>query len=188
MASYDIAFEITAGNNEGGYSNNPKDRGGETYKGISRKNYPSWPGWKSIDESKKLNGFPAILAHDEYLEQRIKDFYKGEFWHPLGLDNVVNQSIANELFDTAVNCGTGVAALFLQRSLNVANLNGKYYADLKVDGDIGPVTIKALNSHPKPKNILKLLNCLQGAKYISICEANPVQEVFLNGWIEHRVA
>jgi lysozyme family protein len=110
-------------------------------------------------------------------------FYKVKFWDYLKLDQVNNQKIANELFDTSVNMGQGIAALFLQRSLNVSNRNGKDYPDLQLDGAIGPVTINALNNHPRQEQVLKLLNTLQGARYISICEANPSQEIFMTSWL-----
>ena len=41
--SFDRAF-VTTMQSEGGYVNNPKDPGGETYMGISRNNYPHWQG------------------------------------------------------------------------------------------------------------------------------------------------
>jgi len=45
---------------EGGYANHSADKGGETYRGITRKNNPNWQGWKYIDEVKRtgkgLNG------------------------------------------------------------------------------------------------------------------------------------
>lgn len=182
MANFMIGYRKTA-TIEGGYSNNPNDRGGETFKGISRKNFPNWPGWSLIDDLKRTTGFPSILINQPRLQDLLLDFYKKEFWDALMLDYAANQEIANELYDTAVNCGTGVAGTFLQRVLNVSNQEGKYYKDLKVDGQVGSVTISALNSHPKPLNILKALNALQGAKYISICEANPSQEAFFNGWM-----
>ena len=36
MANFHIGHSVTMGN-EGGYANNPADRGGETWMGISRK-------------------------------------------------------------------------------------------------------------------------------------------------------
>ena len=39
---------------EGGYANVSGDLGGETYRGISRKNFPSWNGWEIVDEKKPL--------------------------------------------------------------------------------------------------------------------------------------
>ena len=39
--------------NEGLYSNDTLDAGGETYKGISRKNNAEWEGWTIIEAAKK---------------------------------------------------------------------------------------------------------------------------------------
>jgi lysozyme family protein len=55
MAHFKTAYALTMGH-EGIYSNNPKDRGGETYKGIARKFHPSWEGWKAIDRMKNKPG------------------------------------------------------------------------------------------------------------------------------------
>jgi lysozyme family protein len=167
---------------EGGYANHVNDTGGETWKGIARKKHPDWPGWVLVDKAKQ-GDFPANLHSIAGLQDLVESFYKVKFWDHLKLDQVNNQKIANELFDTSVNMGQGVAALFLQRSLNVSNRNGKDYPDLQVDGNIGPVTITTLNGHPRQEQVYKLLNALQGAKYIGICEANPSQEIFLTSWL-----
>ena len=37
---------------EGGYANDPNDSGGETFRGVSRRNWPKWPGWPLIDRAK----------------------------------------------------------------------------------------------------------------------------------------
>lgn len=181
MAEFKTAYKITMAH-EGGYANNPLDSGGETWKGIARKKHPDWPGWQLIDKAKQ-GDFPANLNSVPNLQNLVEMFYKVKFWDYLKLDQVNNQKIANELFDTAVNMGQGIAALFLQRSLNVSNRNGKDYPDLQIDGNVGPVTINAINNHPRQEQVLKLLNTLQGARYISICEANPTQEIFLNSWL-----
>ena len=52
MANFQQAFQHTAAA-EGGYSNNPKDKGGETYRGIARKYWPDWAGWIIVDEYKR---------------------------------------------------------------------------------------------------------------------------------------
>lgn len=183
MANFQIAYDKT-NKIEGGYANNPKDKGGETWTGIARNKWPDWDGWLIVDELKRQTGFPAILATHEGLKQKKLSFYKKNFWDALLLDSVADQNVANELYDSGVNLGTGVAGTYLQRVLNVANRNGLYYPDLLVDGQVGTKTIKALNTHPKPYIILRALNCLQGSKYIGICESNPSQEEFFNGWME----
>jgi lysozyme family protein len=181
MADFKTAYKITMAH-EGGWANNPADTGGETWRGIARNKHPDWLGWMLVDKAKH-GDFPANLNSVSGLQDMVESFYKVKFWDYLKLDQVNNQKIANELFDTSVNMGQGIAALFLQRSLNVSNRNGKDYPDLQVDGNIGPVTINALNNHPRQEQVLKLLNTLQGARYISICEANPSQEIFLNSWL-----
>jgi lysozyme family protein len=121
------------------------------------------------------------------LEKLVRAFYKAEFWNSLNLDGINDQRICNELFDTGVNCGTGVAAMFLQRALNVTNRNQKDYPDLPLTATVGPKTLQAVNNHPRPLQLLKVLNVLQGAKYINICEANKSQEGFMSSWMS-RVA
>jgi lysozyme family protein len=181
MADFKTAYKITMAH-EGGYANNPADTGGETWKGIARRKHPDWPGWQLVDRAKTGN-FPANLASYPNLQTLVEMFYKVKFWDYLKLDQINNQKIANELFDTAVNMGQGIAALFLQRSLNVSNRNGKDYPDLQVDGNVGSITVNAVNNHPRPDQLFKLINTLQGARYIGICEANPSQEIFLNSWL-----
>lgn len=182
MADFSIAYAATMGH-EGKYAHNPNDRGGETWKGISRKNFPGWSGWSIIDASKKQTGFPANLQGNKHLEQLVRAFYKMEFWSRLSLDEVIDQRIAFEIFDTAVNCGVRIAGSFLQRALNVLNRSGKDYSNLAVDGQVGPRTVAILNNHRRPADVLKVLNILQGNRYIEICEARESQEEFASGWL-----
>jgi lysozyme family protein len=183
MASFSTSYTITA-KVEGGYANDPSDRGGETWRGIARKMHPGWIGWPIVDSLRQQASFPARLAQSVELQTAVLSFYKNEFWDALKLDYLEDQRVANELYDTAVNMGTGRAALFFQRVLNVVNRKGALFADLVLDGQIGMKTIAAFNGLTDADKYMvwKLLNCLQGEKYISICEANPSQEVFMRSW------
>jgi lysozyme family protein len=183
MAQFDIAYKITMAH-EGLYSNHPTDNGAETFAGISRRYYPTWNGWLIVDRHKRLPHFPQNLKENEALQEQVYSFYKKNFWDVNKLDKVSNQEIANELFDTGVNMGYRVAAEFLQKSYNLLSKDEAAYKKITVDGAIGPKTLSAINGHPMPTKILKTLNILQGAKYISICERDPSQEVFFSGWIE----
>ena len=49
MARFDEAIKKIL-DHEGGYVNNPKDKGGETYMGISRKAHPKSKVWSIIDK------------------------------------------------------------------------------------------------------------------------------------------
>lgn len=185
MADFKIAKIITA-QAEGGYANNLADTGGETMYGISRKFNPNWTGWKLVDSIKKEVGTsPSAINkkadRDPVLHALVDSFYKTNYWDVNRLDAVTSQSVANELFDTGVNMGVRVAAEFLQRALNITNNNGKLFEDLIVDGAIGQRTLSAL-SISDAKLIYKILNVLQGAKYVAICEANKSQEIFVKSW------
>lgn len=134
MANFIIALKKTL-KNEGGYTNDPDDAGGETYKGISRKNHPTWTGWVSIDQIKKAHpkGFKTILEHTPELQDKVKDFYKRRFWDELCLDTCGNQELANQAFDMAVNAGIKAGVKILQKVIGVP-----------ADGILGNVTKQAI--------------------------------------------
>ncbi|GAA4434576.1 glycosyl hydrolase 108 family protein [Pontibacter saemangeumensis] len=184
MATIKPALAITLAH-EGYYANDPTDTGGETYRGIARNHNPNWSGWSIIDAHKKKAGFPANLKEVmSSLELYVARYYKAAYWDVNNLDLVTDQAIACELFDTGVNMGVNIAAKLLQEALNLCNRNQKDYPDMKVDGQIGPLTLRTLNSHSRPKSVLKALNVLQGQRYIYICERKPSQEKFFMGWLE----
>lgn len=183
MAEFLKAYEITL-QHEGGYANNPNDKGGETYCGISRKFFPNWSGWIHIDNWKKGGGDPKTLKYP-YLEEEIKSFYKINFWDTMLLDKFTDQNLANELFDTGVNMGVKVASEMIQLACNLLNKQGKLYPDIDVDGQIGEkFSLKTINNHPDKRKLYNLLNILQGARYVELTKKTPSQEIFLNGWLE----
>jgi len=87
MAEFNIALQKTFVY-EGGYSNDPDDLGGETYKGISRASHLAWKGWFIIDKYKDKSGFPVILDRDIELQKQVELFYLYEFWLPLKADQI----------------------------------------------------------------------------------------------------
>jgi len=162
---------------EGGYSNDPKDSGGETMHGIT-----------------------AIEARSNGYEGRMQDMplnfakiiYKEKYWTSPRSDEVgsISKVIAAELFDTAVNCGVQTAVKMFQRCLNVFNQEQKLYPDLLVDGSIGDKNLLAFKKHFAARDIvvfLKALNCLQGARYIELAERRVKDEKFIYGWIKNRI-
>src|SRR5690606_40825059 len=90
---------------------------------------------------------------------------------------------AHELFDTAVNCGVQVAAIFMQKSLNILNRNQNDFPDLKIDGWLGNVSYQAYQKVDKT-NLLKCLNGYQFMWYESIVGKSPTQEKYMNGWLK----
>lgn len=181
MAEFEKAFYVVMGN-EGGYSNHPADKGGETFAGISRNNFPLWEGWKILDKSKDKTSTLLLIGY-------VKDFYKKEFWDKMQLDSCTSNKMSIELFDTAVNMGIKVAGTMLQRVLNVINVDShgrELYPKIGLDGIIGHNTIQTFNTLDDAHEDMayKLFNCIQGYRYISICENNPSQKIFMMGWVK----
>lgn len=121
---------------EGGYACNPADPGGETYKGISRRAFPTWSGWALIDAYKAVPGFPASLASDPSLPGAVAALYQREFWGPAGCD-AMPDPLKFDLFDCAVNSGVRQAVRLLQRATHETE-----------DGILGPLTLQAVQSMP----------------------------------------
>lgn len=130
MADFKTAYKkIEAA--EGGYCFDPDDAGGETYKGISRRANPNWNGWISIDAIKKAHPttFKGILKKTPELEKKVQDLYKDKYWDCFELDDVPNQLVAEQMFDTAVNQGQTAAIKFAQCVLDLRE-TGKWSLDL----------------------------------------------------------
>lgn len=184
MADFNIAYNITMGV-EGLYANTLHDKGGETWKGIAYKKNPTWSGWPIIWAAKRLNPltFEHILKQDTVLEEKVQRFYKLNYWDVNQLDKFTNQPLANEMFDAGVNMGTCTAGQFLQKSLNILNNNQKLYSDLKVDGNVGAMTIASIAKLNDSKRLIKTYNGFKLTRYLAICQADPSQETFYRSWL-----
>ncbi len=167
---------------EGRYANNPNDSGGETMWGIT-------------EQVARAYGYNGPMKE---MERSIAaGIYKARYWYGPKFDQVwlQNPAIAEELLDTGVNMGTGIAGTFLQRALNVLNRRASAYPDLTVDGNVGPMTLSALKSFLAwrgtsngQKVLLRLLNSQQGVRYMDIAENAPKNEEFTYGWVLNRVS
>ena len=183
MANFKKAFEKSM-THEGSYVNDPVDFGGETYRGISRVYNPSWPGWSLIDQEKENFDFPSNLEKIDALNELVEDFYKDRYWNVNRLDEFP-QIIAEELFDTGINMGINKAAKFLQIALNYLNRDGYLFAELVVDGKIGPRSLDALKQVQDEKDLdvlMSMLNTLQGQHYFKIMDNNSKQKKYARGW------
>jgi lysozyme family protein len=169
MADFEKGFKLVI-EHEGGYVDNKFDRGGKTNWGITEK-------------VARKYGYTGTMLDLE--KETAKKIYKKFYWDKLNLDNLSDQDIANELFDTGVNMGVRVAGKFFQQSLNLLNREERNFSDVKVDGLVGHKTLATFGFLPEndKKFVLKILNILQGSRYINICERRPEQEIFIRGWL-----
>ena len=130
MANYKDAIAKVL-KHEGGYVNDPDDKGGETYKGVSRKNWSKWIGWQFIDGAKYKASFPKCLTDIAALQDSVISFYKRNFWEPVGGDNIKDQDIANMLLDAAVLEGIKPAVKRAQKIVGITQ-SGEFSEELKI--------------------------------------------------------
>ena len=93
------------------------DSGGETWSGISRKANPTWAGWKILDEIKNKKNKQVISTPE--LERLKKELYKTKYWNPVWGDKIKKQEVANDLYDTGVNCGVSMSIKLSERQFGM---------------------------------------------------------------------
>ena len=175
---------------EGVYSNDLHDPGGETVYGIARNYHPGWQGWELIDEFKRYfdteEQFKRHIEASEEIKKLVRVFYYREFWKRLHLDKLNDYpALQKKLFNVAVNKGVQKTAMFLQRALNILNKNEKYYPDLIIDGLIGRKTLAALRKIEelgKIKNLEWWLETIIRSDYLKSTERDKKKERFAYGW------
>ena len=118
MADFLIAFNRTE-KNEGKdiWTKVDGDSGGETWSGISRKANPSWSGWKILDQIKTKKNGQKISTPE--LEERKQSLYRTNYWNPIWGDEIKNQKVANDLYDTGVNCGVSMSIRLSERQFGM---------------------------------------------------------------------
>ena len=149
---------------EGGYVNDSLDRGGETYRGISRKNFPKWNGWLVLDNIQPIKKNTVFAG----LENTVRGFYKNTFWNTIKADQIKNQSVAEILVDWKINGGFNPK--------KIQQMVGE-----KQDGAIGDRTIQAINKADST-HLFATIKQARKAHYTAIIKNNPSQAKFANGW------
>lgn len=168
---------------EGGHSNDPVDRGGETNHGISLRFLKATgaldtdrDGFADLDlnfdtvlDGHDIRAITPEIAGEIYLEH----FYiRPGFW-------TLPRPFDAALFDQAVNGGTTAAIRLLQRAINRAM---KARA-VTVDGVLGRRTRVSLGlAIARPAPVLQQLRLAARDRYVAIVLADPRQSRFLKGW------
>lgn len=88
---------------EGGYVNNPNDKGGATNKGITQYTYNSW----LVSQGKPRKDVKFIT------QQEVEEIYYKNYWLKANCNNM-SKIFAVICFDTAVNMGVGRVTEFLK--------------------------------------------------------------------------
>lgn len=152
---------------EGGFVNDPVDKGGATNMGITIAT------WRKVGYDK--DGDDDIDVQDMKLLDK-KDFERvlRIYWDRWKADKINNQSLANILVDWV--WGSGAWGIKIpQRILNVAQ-----------DGVVGKGTLAAVNS-ADPQKLFNQLYAARVNFLDGIVVRNPSQKRFIKGW-KNRLA
>lgn len=175
---------------EGGFVDDPVDRGGATKYGISLR-FLKAEG--QIDED--LDGYADFdLDMDGDIDGAdirkltvgdAKSLYKRSFWEALDCESFP-EPIGEMLFDQGVNGGNHAAKKLLQQAINAVLRAGRYRTmPLEEDGRIGGITRAVFSSMWKRHPDELVIEYREAVKdrYIAIVRRNPDQAKFLKGWL-----
>lgn len=142
---------------EGGWSDDPLDKGGATMAGVTLSTYRDRYGQgKTKEDLRNITD-----AEWNSIMRRYWDFCKA--------DRIANQSVAEIFTDWYVNAGAHAVRNY-QRACG-----------LSVDGRVGPKTLDSLNRDPK--RTFDVVQTARASYYRKIADQDRTQRRFLRGWL-----
>ena len=148
---------------EGGFANDPADRGGATNKGVTIATFEAYCKAKSLPR-------PNVERMKRMTDGEWLDILKTMFWDKWQADKIKSQKIANILVDWV--WGSGVYGIKIpQRILGV-----------KQDGIVGDETLKALNAQ-EPDKLFQVIYEVRKKYLNDITISRPANKRFLKGWL-----
>lgn len=136
--------------------------------------------------------YPKVDIPNLTLQEAAR-YYERDYWNPLRLGDIKSQWLATMFLDTAVNCGTGTAAILITRCINV--LNGQE-EDSPADPVLTAKEIDWINNYTKTrwyegekdKSRRALFGSvfkeMRSRRYVAIVRHDPKKIVWLPVWIE----
>jgi len=155
MSKFDEIIEVVL-EHEGGYVNDPKDPGGETNFGIAKRSNPD------VDIKNLTKAEATLIYKTKYWDKNKVESLPEELWHIY--------------FDMCVNMGRSRAVKILQQSAVNRGRN------IKVDGGLGPNTIKALKGVE-----LERVRAFRVRYYVELVNKKPDLEKFYFGWFRRAL-
>ena len=118
MANFEPAYWKVV-KDEGLWSDDAEDSGGETVLGITRVHDADWEGWKLVDAQKKLPDYPENLKNVvDKLHALALPYYKRKYWDVIWGDKINDQEQAYRIVDMQINAGSAGIKL-AQRALGI---------------------------------------------------------------------
>jgi lysozyme family protein len=152
--NFGLAFHALL-KHEGGFVNHPKDPGGMTNLGVTKRAWEDYVG-HPVDEAQMRALTP----------ETVETFYRERYWNVIGGDSLPG-GVDYCVFDCTVNSGPRQAVRLLQRA-----------ARIKDDGILGPNTLNAVRSMDS-----RLLISRYTAARLDFLQKLPAFTTFGKGWV-----
>lgn len=155
--NFERSFAATI-KHEGGYVDHPHDPGGATNLGITIGTLSGWLGRKATKA--EVKGLTV---------DKVKPIYRRNYWDKVRADDLPS-GVDFATYDFAVNSGPARAAIYLQNIVGTAP-----------DGEIGPLTLKAVEAYADRFGARQLINelCSQRLAFLERLSTWPT---FGKGW------
>jgi lysozyme family protein len=152
---------------EGGYVNDPVDRGGATNFGVTQRVY---------DGYRQRTGLPVRSVREIDMAE-VRAIYDRQYWREAKCHEMPWPAALAHM-DAAVNMGVVQANRLLQRALGVRD-----------DGVLGVISMNALaeQSIADPQGLATRLAAVRLRFYVNLVGQRPEQIKFLRGWVLRTV-
>ena len=158
MTGFDQCFPVLL-KEEGGFVHDPRDPGGITNLGVTKKVWEAWVH-HPVGEADMRALTPSAVA----------PLYRVQYWNAVSGD-AMHPAIAFCLFDFAVNSGVSRAARYLQAIVGAGQ-----------DGHIGPGTLAALDKWITTNSVAAFVRRYMNDRR-AFYKSLPTFGVFGKGWL-----
>lgn len=166
LSNWERSFNLVI-SHEGGFSDDPRDKGnklkdgrpGSTMLGCTQQNWENFIGKKvTHDEMRRLT------------KEDVKPLYKKNYWDAV-MGDVLCAGLDYAAFDFAINAGPTASRKLIQKSLSINS-----------DGVFGPMTLKAIKDS-NGADLIEKFSKEKESHYRSLSDFN----IYGKGWLK-RVA
>lgn len=139
-----------------GYVNDPRDPGGETYRGVTKRVYDAYRRGRG-----QLPQNVRLMSDNE-----LEDIYRNQYWVPIRGDDLPS-GVDQAVFDWAVNSGVVRASKGLQKACRIT----------AIDGSIGLITLGRARSIPATELITSIT-----AQRLGFMKQLAIWAIYGKGW------
>ncbi|HGT6585231.1 TPA: glycoside hydrolase family 108 protein [Escherichia coli] len=157
---------------EGGYVNDPNDRGGETNMGIT---IATWRAYAPIDLG--IEATSSTLRN--MTKEQAEIIYYNHYWEPKGFCKLENTKVALMVYDWTITSGRAVKQI---RKMLHDEYNNRLIVNNIMDDDM----IHCINAVENQEQLLSRIAEIRKDYYrsLTITNGEPNAQIkFLNGWI-----